>query len=117
VCSLVVIELFKNVSIFSPQTLYLNNYYTIRSNIIVDAKRGIYKLIFRFLENIIKLLLSYLRLKFTFFGVFRAGRLGGLADSVVKHVIIFNKKTFFNSKWTDILKDLHAELDTLVKKI
>jgi len=31
--------------------------------------------------------------------------------------IIFNKKTFFNGKRMDILKDLHAELDTLIKKI
>jgi len=31
--------------------------------------------------------------------------------------IIFNKKTFFDRKQTDILKDLHAELDTLIKKI
>jgi len=31
--------------------------------------------------------------------------------------VIFNKKTFFNSKQTDILKDLHAELDTLIEKI
>jgi len=30
---------------------------------------------------------------------------------------IFNKKTFFNSKRTDILKDLYAELDTLIEKI
>jgi hypothetical protein len=31
--------------------------------------------------------------------------------------VIFNKKMFFNSKRTDILKDLYAELDTLIKKI
>ena len=31
--------------------------------------------------------------------------------------IIFNKKTFFNGKQTDILKELHAELDTLIEKI
>jgi len=31
--------------------------------------------------------------------------------------IIFNEKTFFNSKQMDISKDLHAELDTLIKKI
>jgi len=31
--------------------------------------------------------------------------------------VIFNKKTFFNGKWTDILKDLHAKLDTLIEKI
>jgi len=31
--------------------------------------------------------------------------------------VIFNKKTFFNGKQTDILKDLHAKLDTLIKKI
>jgi len=31
--------------------------------------------------------------------------------------IIFNKKTFFNGKQMDILKDLYAELDTLIKKI
>jgi hypothetical protein len=88
VCSLVVIEIFKNGSVFGPQTLYLNNYYIIHSNIIIDAKKGIYKLIFRFLENIIKWLLSYLRLKFTFFGVFCAGGLGDLAVSVIKYVII-----------------------------
>jgi len=31
--------------------------------------------------------------------------------------VIFNKKTFFDRKRMDILKDLHAELDTLIKKI
>ena len=31
--------------------------------------------------------------------------------------VIFNKKTFFDGKRMDILKDLHAELDTLIKKI
>jgi len=31
--------------------------------------------------------------------------------------VIFNKKTFFNGKQTDILKNLHAELNTLIKKI
>ena len=31
--------------------------------------------------------------------------------------VIFNKKTFFNGKRTDILKDLYAKLDTLIKKI
>jgi len=31
--------------------------------------------------------------------------------------VIFNEKTFFNGKQMDILKDLHAELDTLIKKI
>ena len=31
--------------------------------------------------------------------------------------IIFNKKTFFNNKLTDITEDLHAKLDTLIKKI
>ena len=31
--------------------------------------------------------------------------------------IIFNKKTFFDGKRTDITKDLHAELDTLIEKI
>ena len=31
--------------------------------------------------------------------------------------VIFNKKTFFNGKRMDILKDLYAELDTLIKKI
>jgi len=31
--------------------------------------------------------------------------------------VIFNKKTFFNSKRMDILKDLYAELDILIKKI
>jgi len=31
--------------------------------------------------------------------------------------VIFNKKTFFNGKRTDILKDLHAKLDTLIEKI
>jgi len=31
--------------------------------------------------------------------------------------VIFNKKMFFNGKRTDILKDLYAELDTLIKKI
>ena len=31
--------------------------------------------------------------------------------------IIFNKKTFFNGKQTDILKDLYTKLDTLIKKI
>ena len=31
--------------------------------------------------------------------------------------IIFNKKTFFNGKRTDIIKDLHTKLDTLIKKI
>ena len=86
-CSLVVIEIFKNVSVFSPQTLYLNNYYTIHSNIIIDAKRGIYKLIFKFFENIIKWLLCYLKLKFRFFGVFCAGGLGDLAVSVIQYVI------------------------------
>jgi len=86
VCSLVVIEIFKNVSIFSPQTLYLNNYYTTYSNIIIDAKRDIYKLIFRFLENIIKWLLSYLRLKFGFLVVFCAVGLSDLSVSVIKYV-------------------------------
>ena len=31
--------------------------------------------------------------------------------------VIFNKKTFFDSKWTDITKDLYAELDILIEKI
>ena len=31
--------------------------------------------------------------------------------------VIFNKKTFFNSKQTDITKNLHTELDMLIKKI
>jgi len=31
--------------------------------------------------------------------------------------VIFDKKTFFNGKRTDILKDLYAELDMLIKKI
>jgi len=31
--------------------------------------------------------------------------------------VIFNKKTFFNGKQMDILKDLHAKLDMLIKKI
>jgi len=31
--------------------------------------------------------------------------------------IIFNKKTFSNGKRMDILKDLYAKLDTLIKKI
>ena len=31
--------------------------------------------------------------------------------------IIFNEKTFFDGKQIDILKDLHAELDTLIKEI
>ena len=31
--------------------------------------------------------------------------------------IIFNEKTFFDSKQTDITKDLHMELDMLIKKI
>ena len=31
--------------------------------------------------------------------------------------VIFNKKTFFNSKREDILEDLYAKLDTLIKKI
>jgi len=31
--------------------------------------------------------------------------------------VIFNKKTFFNGKRMDILKDLYAKLDTLIKKI
>jgi hypothetical protein len=31
--------------------------------------------------------------------------------------VIFNKRTFFNGKQTDILKDLYAELDTLIKII
>jgi len=31
--------------------------------------------------------------------------------------VIFNEKIFFNSKWMDILKDLHTELDILIKKI
>ena len=31
--------------------------------------------------------------------------------------IIFNKKTFFNSKQTDITKDLHIKLNTLIEKI
>jgi len=31
--------------------------------------------------------------------------------------VIFNKKTFFSSKWMDILKDLYAKLDTLIEKI
>ena len=31
--------------------------------------------------------------------------------------IIFDEKTFFNSKQTDITKDLHAELDILIEKI
>jgi len=31
--------------------------------------------------------------------------------------IIFNEKTFFNGKRTDILKDLHTKLDTLIEKI
>ena len=86
-CSLVVIEIFKNGSIFGPQTLYLNNYYITRSNIIIDAKKGICKLIFRFLENIIKWLLSYLRLKFTFFDMFYTGGLGNLAVLVIKYII------------------------------
>jgi len=31
--------------------------------------------------------------------------------------VIFNKKTFFDSKRIDIIEDLHAELDILIKKI
>ena len=31
--------------------------------------------------------------------------------------IIFNKKIFFNGKQINILKDLYAKLDTLIKKI
>ena len=31
--------------------------------------------------------------------------------------VIFDKKTFFNGKRTDIIKDLHAKLDILIKKI
>jgi len=31
--------------------------------------------------------------------------------------VIFDKKTFFDGKQTDISKDLHAELDTLIEKI
>ena len=31
--------------------------------------------------------------------------------------VIFNKNTLFNNKRTDILKDLYAKLDTLIKKI
>jgi len=31
--------------------------------------------------------------------------------------IIFDKKTFFDSKQTDITKDLHVELDMLIEKI
>ena len=31
--------------------------------------------------------------------------------------VIFNKKTFFDGKRTDITEDLYAELDTLIKKI
>ena len=31
--------------------------------------------------------------------------------------VIFNKKTFFNSKQTDITKDLHIKLYTLIEKI
>ena len=31
--------------------------------------------------------------------------------------VIFNKKTFFNGKRIDITEDLHAKLDTLIKKI
>jgi len=31
--------------------------------------------------------------------------------------VIFDKKTFFNSKRTDILKDLYAKLDMLIEKI
>ena len=34
-----------------------------------------------------------------------------------KGIVIFNKKTFFNGKRTNITKDLHTELDTLIKKI
>ena len=31
--------------------------------------------------------------------------------------IIFNKKTFFDNKRINIIKDLHAEFDTLIKNI
>src|ERR1700722_17614733 len=31
--------------------------------------------------------------------------------------VIFNKKTFFNNKRTDIIEDLYTKLDTLIKKI
>jgi len=31
--------------------------------------------------------------------------------------IIFNEKIFFNSKRIDIIEDLYAKLDTLIKKI
>ena len=31
--------------------------------------------------------------------------------------VIFNKKTFFNSKKTNITKDLHTKLDILIEKI
>src|SRR6266550_4662943 len=31
--------------------------------------------------------------------------------------VIFNKKTFFDGKQTNITKDLYAELDTLIEKI
>ena len=46
----------------------------------------IYKLIFKFLENIIKWLWKYLRFKFWIFGVFWGGRLDGLAVSMVEYV-------------------------------
>ena len=31
--------------------------------------------------------------------------------------IIFDEKTFFDGKWTNITKDLHTELDMLIEKI
>ena len=31
--------------------------------------------------------------------------------------IIFNEKTFFNGKRIDLIEDLYAKLDTLIKKI
>ena len=93
--SLVVIKIFKNDFIFSPQTLYLNNYCIIRFNIVIGAKNSIYKFILRVLKNIIKWLLSYLRLKFRFFGVFWAGRLGGEIRYIINIVFTEVEKSGF----------------------
>jgi hypothetical protein len=91
VCNLVVIKIFKNVSFFAPKTLYLNSYYIIHFNTIINAKRGIYKLIFKFLKNIMKWLLSYIKLKFRVFSALYTVKLNSILGLVVLYIIKYYK--------------------------
>jgi len=59
--------------------------------------------------------LSYSRLKFPFFGVFCASRLGSLADSVVEHVIILIKE--INKPIKSLLNGKALGLDNILNKV